>query len=152
MNNPTIGEGVTVYSLIDDKYDHRHLYSEIGVPKNTVPQYETLYSETTLTNATTLTTLTNQTTLTTQMRFDNSTPGNVTDEEGQNKVKMIKESTSVAEYEAPYDLPTLDNADNNCYSKLGTTGYSTLEPHIHRATQHHHTPPANDDDYSQLQH
>ena len=149
VDNPAFGEGVILSGFNHEKYDQLHLYSEIGSPETTTPQYEALYAETTTTTDTRL----DNSIHSNIESEENSVRSNLTDEEGQNKVRLIKEITFGADYEVPYDVPALDNMDTTCYSKLGPTSYSTLEPHIHKATHHHPPPPpASDNDYSQLQH
>ena len=136
MDNPTFGEGVVHYAFNHETDSRNPVYSEVSIssPETTssfAPQYEALYSY-------------SGNTLDSKSQFENSTSGELKNE--------LKSNGGVSNNSVhAYDLPaTLDSAGDNGYSTLGRTDYSTLEPHIPKATQIQ-PPPANDE-YSQLQH
>ena len=137
MDNPTFGQGVVHYTFNHETDTQNPVYSEIGTSTSEttssfMPQYEALYSGSTLVS---------------KSQFENSTSRELTNEQVPAQSNGVVSNNS----EHAYDLPeTLDSADNNGYSTLGRTDYSTLEPHIPKTTQIP-LPPANNE-YSQLQH
>lgn len=136
---PKLSEGVILCDFNDSKDDQNALYSEIdpysvNKTNSLTPQYETLYSESTMFRST-------------DTQYENSIPGKLANEQGWINDRMKERTTSEATYELPKNL---ENGADNCYSTLGPTDYSTLEPHIPRVKQQQ-LPQANDQ-YSQLQH
>ena len=74
--------------------------------------------------------------------------GTLVNEGGQTDGGMSGGTASEAMYSVPPDVDNVE--DDNRYSALGTTDYSTLQPHISDLTQHQLSP--NTDEYSCLQH
>ena len=150
MDNPTYDEriGVGPLAMTMNKHENnfqKPLYSNAGPgsPNITNPptqnMYEGLYSESTMASET---------------LYENthsSVPGTLTNGGGQANGGMRGGTTSEAVYDVP---PDVDNVgSDNCYSALGPVDYSTLQPHISKATQQQQQQlPSNDDGYSHLQH
>lgn len=139
MDHPKFREGVVLCTFDHERDEQNTFDSENGSysPNKTntlTPRYEALYSESTVVRST-------------DIQYENIIPANLTNEQGLVN-GGIKERTAS---EALYELPThLNNGVDNCYSTLGPTDYSTLEPHIPTVKQQQFPP--DNDQYSQLQH
>ena len=139
MDHPNFRDGVVLCSFDHEKDGQNALnFKDNSYSPNKTnsftPQYEALYSESTVIRST-------------DTQYESIISGTFGNEQG-----LINSGTKERIISEPaYELPThLNEGVDNCYSTLGPTDYSILEPHIPKVKQQQ--PPPDNDQYSQLQH
>lgn len=139
MDHPKFREGIVLCTFDHEKDGQNALnFEDDSYSPNKInsltPQYEALYSESTVIRST-------------DTQYENIISETLSNEQG-----LINGGTKERTASEPaYELPTcLNEGADNCYSTLGPTGYSTLEPHIPKVKQQQF--PTGNDQYSQLHH